>query len=50
MQVSTHSYLPGLSFVAVGAIIGTPMSQPAPQQDPSHPLVRANYEQSADEV
>jgi hypothetical protein len=42
MQVSTRTFLTaGLSFVA-GAIVGMPMSPPAPQQQPSHPLVRAN--------
>jgi|SoiMethySBSTD1v2_1073268.scaffolds.fasta_scaffold478464_2 hypothetical protein len=51
MQVSTRSYLTaGLPFVADGAIIGTPMSPPAPQQEPSHPLLCRKYEQAADEV
>ena len=40
MQVSTRSYLTvGLSFVAAGAIIATPMSPPAPEQEPGHRLV-----------
>jgi hypothetical protein len=48
MQVSARSYLTaGLSFVAAGAIIGTPMSPPAPQQEPSHPLVRDQQVQLA---
>ena len=43
MQVSTRSYLTaGVSFVAAGAIVATPMSPPAPQQEPSHPLVRTS--------
>ena len=48
MQVSTRSYLTaGLSFVAAGAIIATPMSPPAPQREPSHPLVRDQQVQLA---
>jgi hypothetical protein len=40
MQVSTRSYLTaGMSFVAAGAIIATPMSPLAPKQEPSHRLV-----------
>ena len=41
MQVSTRSYLTaGLSFLAAGALIATPMSPPAPKQEPSRPVVR----------
>ena len=40
MQVSARSYLTaGMSFVAAGAIIATPMSPLAPKQEPSHRLV-----------
>ena len=40
MQVSTRSYLTaGMSFVAAGAIIATPMSPLAPKHEPSHRLV-----------
>src|SRR5690349_21130275 len=48
MHVSTRSYLTaGLSVVAAGAIIATPVSRPAPQQEPSNPLVRNQQVQLA---
>jgi|SoiMethySBSTD1v2_1073268.scaffolds.fasta_scaffold607358_1 hypothetical protein len=48
MQISSRSCLTaGLSFVAAGAVIATPMSAPAPQQEPSHPLVRNQQVQLA---
>jgi hypothetical protein len=39
-----------MSFVAAGAIIVTPMNPAAPQQEPSHPLVRNQQVQLAASV
>jgi hypothetical protein len=48
MHFLTRSYLTaGLSAVAAGAIIATPVSTPAPQQEPSNPLLRNQQVQLA---